>query len=105
MIVKSKNVKQKEFKGVIFDVLAVGQNSMITKMHYKDNEKVPFHSHPNEQSGFVVSGSYRIKIDDGDEIIHSGDSYSIPANTQHSFEVLEPGIVIDFFTPIRKDYL
>lgn len=35
---------------------------MITKMNYNIGDKVPFHSHPNEQSGYVVSGEYLIKI-------------------------------------------
>ena len=35
MIVKSENSKNKEFKGVNFEVLATGNESMVTKMNYK----------------------------------------------------------------------
>ncbi|GEM_PF-4548806 len=52
-IVKRQDAKKREFKGVSFDVLAVGEKSMITKMHYKAGDHVPFHSHPNEQSGYL----------------------------------------------------
>ncbi len=41
-----------------------------------------FHQHPNEQSGYVVSGKYRYKFGDYDEILEQGDSYVIPANTK-----------------------
>jgi len=33
MIVKSENAKNRQFKGVSFDVLAVGQKSMVTRMN------------------------------------------------------------------------
>ena len=35
MLVKSENKKQKEFKGVLFDVLASDDKSMVTKMNYR----------------------------------------------------------------------
>jgi len=105
MIVKSENAKNRQFKGVSFDVLAVGQKSMVTRMNYRVGDKVPLHSHPNEQSGYVISGKYRIKYQDINEILNSGDSYSVPENVEHSWEVLEDGEVIDTFIPPRQDYL
>lgn len=63
------------------------------------------HAHPNEQSGYVISGKYRLKTETLDVELNPGDSYSIPENTPHSFEVIEGGEVIDVFTPIREDYL
>jgi len=105
MIVKSENAKNRQFKGVSFDVLAVGQKSMVTRMNYRVGDKVPLHSHPNEQSGYVISGKYRIKYQDINEVLNSGDSYSVPENVEHSWEVLEDGEVIDTFIPPRQDYL
>jgi quercetin dioxygenase-like cupin family protein len=105
MITKKENAIKKQFKGVSFDVLAVGQKSMVTKMNYKIGDNVPLHSHPNEQSGYVISGKYIIKYQDINEILNPGDSYSIPENIDHSWEVIKGGEVIDFFTPPRQDYL
>jgi len=105
MIVKSSDSKKRTFKGVDFDVLAVGEKSMVTKMNYKVGDNVPKHKHPNEQNGYVISGKYRIQYQNYDEIIVSGDSYSIPADSEHSLEVIEAGEVIDVFVPIRQDYL
>ena len=105
MIVKSENAKNRQFKGVSFDVLAVGQKSMVTRMNYRVGDNVPLHSHPNEQSGYVISGKYRIKYQDINEVLNSGDSYSVPENVEHSWEVLEDGEVIDTFIPPRQDYL
>ena len=105
MIVKSGDAKKKEFLGVSFDVLAIGQMSMVTKMNFKKKDIVPFHGHSNEQSGYVISGKLRFIFGEFDEILKPGDTYSIPANAKHSIEVIETGTVIDFFTPPRKDYL
>jgi quercetin dioxygenase-like cupin family protein len=105
MIVKSENAKNRQFKGVSFDVLAVGQKSMVTRMNYRVGDKVPSHSHPNEQSGYVISRKYRINYQDINEILNPGDSYSVPENVEHSWEVLEDGEVIDTFVPPRQDYL
>lgn len=105
MIIKKENATNKQFLGVDFVVLAIGEKSMVTKMLYKTTDNAPTHSHQNEQNGYVVSGKYRLKFGNFDEILESGDSYSISANTEHSIEILEAGEVVDIFTPIRKDYL
>jgi quercetin dioxygenase-like cupin family protein len=105
MITKKENAKKRHFKGVDFDVLAVGQKTMVTKMNFRVGDNVPFHSHPNEQCGYVFSGKYRMKFNDFNEVLGPGDSYSIPENIEHSLEVLEAGEVIDVFTPPRQDYL
>jgi quercetin dioxygenase-like cupin family protein len=105
MIVKKENAKSRQFKGVSFDLLAVGQKSMLTKMNFKTGDDVPLHAHPNEQCGYVISGKYRIKFPGKDEILMPGDSYSIPADIPHSLQVIEAGEVIDVFTPPRPDYL
>ena len=50
-IVKSTEAKQRNSFGVSFDLLAIGPQSMVTKMRYRKDNVIPFHSHPNEQSG------------------------------------------------------
>ena len=105
MIVKSKDAIKRTFQGVDFVVLAIGEKSMVTKMLYKKIDSVQNHSHPNEQSGYVISGKYKITIDTNISILESGDSYSIPANIKHSLEVIIEGEVVDTFIPPREDYL
>jgi len=48
MITKKQNTQPRQFKGVSFDVLAVGEKTMITRMNFKMEDNVPFHKHPNE---------------------------------------------------------
>src|SRR5215470_8716465 len=56
--------------------------------------RVPEHSHPNEQSGYVITGRIRLRFASFDEILEPGDSYSIPENVIRSLEALEPGTVM-----------
>jgi quercetin dioxygenase-like cupin family protein len=105
MITRKEDSKQRQFKGVCFDVLAVGQKSMVTRMNYKAGDSVPLHAHPNEQSGYVISGKYRINYRNVSEILNPGDSYSIPENIEHAVDAIEGGQVIDVFIPPRQDYL
>ncbi len=108
IFVRREDALKKTFKGVNLDSLAVREKSMVTKMNYVKGNFATLHKHPNEQCGYVISGLYRLIVD-GDEkidvIMHPGDTYAIPGNTPHSFEVIESGEVIDVFTPQREDYL
>jgi quercetin dioxygenase-like cupin family protein len=105
MIVTSENSQRKNFLGVDFVLLSHGPESMVTKMLYKKEDNVPFHKHPNEQSGYVISGKYRIVFGNNDQVIGPGDSYSIPRDVEHRLEIIEPGEVLDVFSPPRRDYL
>lgn len=108
IFVRRDEALKKTFKGVNLDSLAVGEKSMVTKMNYVKGNFATLHSHPHEQCGYVISGKYHLIVD-GDEkidvIMEPGDTYAIPGNTPHSFEVIEGGEVIDVFTPQREDYL
>ncbi|MDR0349876.1 MAG: cupin domain-containing protein [Tannerella sp.] len=107
-VVRKEEAIQKTFKGVLLDVLAIGEKSMVTKMNYVKGNFASTHQHPHEQCGYVISGEYRLKIEEPeniDVILKPGDSYAIPGNIPHSFEVIESGEVIDVFTPHREDYL
>ena len=108
MFVRREDALKKSFKGLNLDSLAVGEKSMVTKMNYVKGNFASMHTHPHEQCGYVISGEYRLIIDGDrkiDVIMHPGDTYAIPGNTPHSFEVIEGGEVIDVFTPHREDYL
>lgn len=106
--VRREDAIKKTFKGVNLDSLAVGEKSMVTKMNYVRGDFATLHTHPHEQCGYVISGEYHLIVDCEekiDVIMHPGDTYAIPGNTPHSFEVIEGGEVVDVFTPHRDDYL
>jgi quercetin dioxygenase-like cupin family protein len=105
VIGRSHEAQARTFSGVDFDVLVTSGESMVTKMKYKEGDQVPFHSHPNIQSGYVLSGRIRLKTHDIDETLVAGDSYSIPGGVEHSIEMLVSGEAIDVYVPPREDFL
>jgi quercetin dioxygenase-like cupin family protein len=66
---------------------------------------IPKHSHPHEQTGYLVSG--RMKFVIGDEVFsaESGDGWNIAGHVEHGVDVLEDSVVIEVFSPAREDYL
>ena len=106
-IVKATDAEHRENDefGITFEILSVGPTSMVTKMLYEEGDKVPEHSHESEQSGYVLSGRYRFVFENYDEILEGGDGYTIPGDVPHRIDVLEPGEVIDVFTPHREGFL
>ncbi|MFZ5496670.1 MAG: cupin domain-containing protein [Verrucomicrobiota bacterium] len=102
--VASTAAQQRTSFGVLFDVLATGPQSMMTKMRYRVDNIIPFHSHPNEQIGYLLSGRIRVRTRDAQVELHPGDSYSIPANVEHSIEILEAAEEVQVFTPPREDF-
>lgn len=81
MIVKMNAAQRRSFLGVDFVLLSHGKESMVTKMLYKKEDNPPSHKHSNEQSGYVISGKYRIFIDNVATEIGPTDSYSIPSDS------------------------
>jgi len=104
-IVRSTEAKPRVFNGVNFDLLAVGDASMVAKMKYQSGDHVPFHSHLNEQSGFVIFGRIRLITRESSTELGPGDTYCVPEGVEHSIEILESAEEVTFFTPPRKDYL
>lgn len=104
MVTKAADAQPREYSGVNFELLAVGEESMVTKMLYEAGNEVRPHDHPHEQSGYVVSGRYRLVVAGEETIIEAGDSYAIPGDVEHELEVLESGEVIDVFVPPREEY-
>jgi quercetin dioxygenase-like cupin family protein len=63
------------------------------------------HSHPHLQATFVRSGRFQFTIADRTFEVGPGDAFVIPSNAVHSCNAIEPGVLIDTFTPRRDDFL
>src|SRR5207248_4152649 len=81
-VVKPKEAKHRNSFGVAFDLLAIGPQSMVTKMHYRKENVIPFHSHPNEQTGYILSGRICVLTRDSRHELGPDDTYAIPANIE-----------------------
>jgi quercetin dioxygenase-like cupin family protein len=91
--------------GVRLKSVVHGERTHLTEVRFVKGGLVPEHSHPHEQTGYLVTGSLRFFGPDGDAVVASGDSWCFPSGVPHGAEALEDSVVIEVFSPLRDDYL
>jgi len=92
-------------EGIEMKTLVYGEKSLLTRFHLKKGKELPRHSHPHEQTGFLVSGKIRLFIGGEDFLAEPGDTWSIKGNIEHRAEILEDSVAIEVFSPLREDYM
>ena len=94
--------------GLKRQVLGYDDNIMLVKVWFGEelvDKRPPLHQHPHVQSSYIVSGKFEAHIGDEVKILSAGDAYYVPSNLPHELYCLEPGVIIDGFSPIREDFL
>jgi len=92
--------------GVTRQVLADHPELMVVAFNFSEQgAQGKLHNHPHIQSTFVQSGRFAFTIDGVETEIGPGDSFVIPSNAEHGCVCIEPGTLIDSFTPRRDDFL
>jgi quercetin dioxygenase-like cupin family protein len=91
--------------GIRQKTLVHGEKTLMVEFRLEGGRTLPDHSHPYEQTGYLVSGRLTLRI--GDEIFDTrpGDAWCIPADAVHGAQVLEDAVAIEVFAPVRLDYL
>ena len=92
-------------EGVVRKVRAHGDNVMLCELTFQEGSEGKPHTHVHEQISFVVSGLFEYFIGDEKWKLAPGDSVLVPSNALHGCKCLETGVLIDVFTPERKDFL
>ncbi len=91
--------------GIRRKTLCHGAATLMSEFRLQAGLPLPLHDHPQEQTGYLVSGRLRLTIDDETHDVAPGDSWSIPGGVRHGAEVLEDAVAIEVFSPVREDYL
>ena len=87
-------------------VLADHPDLMVVAFAFdKKGAEGALHNHVHVQSTFVESGRFRFSVDGVEAEVGPGDSFVIPSNAVHGCVCLEPGRLVDCFTPRRDDFL
>jgi quercetin dioxygenase-like cupin family protein len=91
--------------GIERKTLVYGDRTLLTEFRMRKGSTLPRHAHPQEQTGYLVSGHVRLSIGRRTVVVRPGDSWSIPGHTQHGAAILAESVAIEVFAPIREDYL
>jgi quercetin dioxygenase-like cupin family protein len=90
--------------GLIRRTMGETADAMVVEFRSEAGVKIPNHSHPNQQVGYVVSGKIEITIEGVTTACQPGDSWSIPGGAEHSAHFVVESIIIECFSPTRADY-
>jgi quercetin dioxygenase-like cupin family protein len=70
-------------EGIARKTLVHGGHTLMTEFVLKKGAVLPAHRHPQEQTGYLVSGHMVLTIGDEVHEVRAGDSWMIPGNVEH----------------------
>ena len=92
-------------EGVTRRILAYNDGLMCVENTFEEGAVGALHSHPHTQITYVVSGVFSFTIDGEEKIVRAGDTMLKEDGVVHGCTCLEAGILLDIFTPMRKDFV
>lgn len=104
--IPGRNMEWEELgPGLSRQILGWDNQIMMVKVKFDKGAVGSPHSHFHTQTSFCHSGKFEFTIDGEKHIIEPGDGLYISPNLLHGALCLEPGIILDVFSPVREDFL
>ena len=91
--------------GIRIKTINYGKNTLMAEFLLEKGALLTEHSHPYEQTGYLVKGKIKLCIGGSEKILSPGDSWNIVSDEKHKAEILEDSVAIEIFNPCRQDYL
>jgi quercetin dioxygenase-like cupin family protein len=91
--------------GIQVKTLTYGERTLCVEFRLAQGSILPRHTHPHEQTGYLVSGRMRLTVGSETLQAEAGDGWCIPGDLEHDAEVLEDAVAVEVFSPVREDYL
>ncbi len=63
------------------------------------------HHHPHTQITYVAAGKFEFTVEGEKKMVKTGDVLLKRESAEHGCVCLEKGILVDFFTPMREDFV
>ena len=106
MFYKKNDVGYRQvMEGILLKTLVHGEKTLLCEFRIKKGKVLPSHSHPHEQTGYLVSGHMKFIIGDNVFEVEPGDSWCIPGDVEHAAETFEDSMGVEVFSPVREEYL
>lgn len=91
--------------GIKRKIMSYDERLMVVKVFFEKGAVGVLHQHYHTQISHVESGMFEVEIGGEKKVLKSGDAFYIPPNVLHGAVCLEPGILIDVFSPMREDFI
>ncbi|SFI52415.1 cupin domain-containing protein [Halpernia frigidisoli] len=106
MFLESKNYNwEKVDENLDRAVVAFDDSLMQTIVKFKKGGIGKLHNHIHSQVAYIESGSFEVQIEDYKKVLTKGDTFFLKSNVTHGVVCLEEGILIESFSPMRKDFV
>lgn len=106
MFVFNKDIALEDLgDGIKRKVLAYSDNMMSVEVYFDKGAVGALNSHPHEQITYVLSGEFEFTIGDETKVVKAGDALYKQPNIIHGCTCLSEGVLLDNFTPMRKDFV
>ncbi len=102
---KLASVTEEQITDKIARRVISGNQGTLVYWRMKAGAHATAHQHPQEQFVWVISGSIRFRIGAEVRTVEPGDIAVIPGGVEHEAFFPEDTEVIDFFAPVREDFL
>jgi quercetin dioxygenase-like cupin family protein len=96
---------QQAVPGIQRKTLVYGDKTLTAEFRLEKGSQLPSHVHPQEQTGYLISGRMRLFVGDDVYDVEPGDSWCVPGNVEHRAEILADSVAVEVFAPLREDYL
>jgi len=101
-----KNIKpMKVAPGFERKVLAYCDEAMVIASEFDKGATVADHVHAHTQITYIQEGRFSYSVEGVAKEVAKGDSVCVPSGATHTTICLEKGSLVEFFTPMRKDFL
>ena len=82
-----------------------GKMMAVEEVNFAAGAVGPMHNHPHEQLTYVLSGEFEFTIGEETRVVSAGDTLYKQPGIMHGCVCLQPGTLLDTFTPVREDFL
>jgi quercetin dioxygenase-like cupin family protein len=91
--------------GIVRKVLAYTDSIMCVEHYFETGAEGALHSHPHTQITYIAEGRFSFTVGDETREVSKGDTLCKQGGVKHGCVCLEKGLLVDFFTPKREDFV
>jgi unsaturated pyranuronate lyase len=102
---KLASVPEEQITDKIRRRVVSGTQGTMVYWRMKAGAQAAAHKHPHEQFVWMIKGTMDFRIGDEKRTMKPGDVAVIPGGVEHEGYFTEDTEVVDFFAPVREDFL
>ena len=86
-------------------IMAYDESLMLVRVEFEKGAVGALHSHYHTQITHVGRGVFEVEISGEKKMLRAGDVFYVPPHAIHGAVCIEPGVLIDVFSPMREDFI